>query len=112
MMRVAAEYTLKQTEERNHWPTDSVATSEVAEEDAVGGKSTGGGNQLCQAMLCVTPAETLALVLSHDVVVEITLHKHVRICRIGSVAATICRGGRVAAVHHPSVEIVQQETQV
>ncbi|MFH4974161.1 hypothetical protein AB6A40_000870 [Gnathostoma spinigerum] len=66
----------------------------------------------CQAVLCVTPADTVALVLTHDVVVEITLHKHVRICRIGGVAATICRGGRVAAVHHPYVEIVQQETQV
>ncbi|KAM3727093.1 Lipoxygenase 2, chloroplastic [Dirofilaria immitis] len=70
------------------------------------------GDSSCQAVLCVTPTDTLALVLSHDVVVEITLHKHIRICRIGGVAATICSGGRVAAVHHPSIEIVQQETQV
>uniref|UniRef100_A0A915PVH0 G-protein coupled receptors family 3 profile domain-containing protein n=1 Tax=Setaria digitata TaxID=48799 RepID=A0A915PVH0_9BILA len=69
------------------------------------------GDSSCQAVLCVTPTDTLALVLSHDVVVEITLHKHIRICRIGGVAATICSGGRVAAVHHPSIEIVQQETQ-
>ncbi|KAK6109612.1 hypothetical protein QQG55_36685 [Brugia pahangi] len=70
------------------------------------------GDSSCQAVLCVTPSDTLALVLSHDVVVEITLNKHIRICRIGGVAATICSGGRVAAIHHPSVEIVQQETQV
>ncbi|VBB27255.1 unnamed protein product [Acanthocheilonema viteae] len=70
------------------------------------------GDSSCQAVLCVTPSETLALVLSHDVVVEITLHKHIRICHIGGVAATICNGGRVAAVHHPSIEILQQETQV
>ncbi|VDN04529.1 unnamed protein product [Thelazia callipaeda] len=75
-------------------------------------KYTRKGDTPCQAVLCVTPSDTLALVLSHDVVVEITLHKHIRICRIGGVAATICRGGRVAAVHHPCVEIVQQETQV
>ncbi|VDK82917.1 unnamed protein product [Litomosoides sigmodontis] len=70
------------------------------------------GDSSCQAILCVTPSDTLAFVLSHDVVVEITLNKHIRVCRIGGVAATICNGGRVAAVHHPSVEIVQQETQV
>lgn len=70
------------------------------------------GDSSCQAVLCVTPSDTLALVLSHDVVVEITLHKHIRVCHIGGVAATICSGGRVAAVHHPSTEIVQQETQV
>ncbi|VDK65812.1 unnamed protein product [Onchocerca ochengi] len=70
------------------------------------------GNSPCQAVLCVTPTDTLALVLTHDVIVEITLYKHIRICRIGGVAATICNGGRVAAVHHPSIEIVQEETQV
>lgn len=65
-----------------------------------------------QAILCVTPADTIALVLSHDVIVEITLQKHVRLRQIAGVTATICRAGSVATVHHSSVHIVQQKTQV
>uniref|UniRef100_A0A183VF65 MMS1_N domain-containing protein n=1 Tax=Toxocara canis TaxID=6265 RepID=A0A183VF65_TOXCA len=65
-----------------------------------------------QAILCVTPVDTIALVLSHEVIVEITLNKHVRLSHGGALAATICRGGSVAAVHHPSLHIVQQKTQV
>ncbi|KAH7724851.1 hypothetical protein AAVH_07440 [Aphelenchoides avenae] len=63
-------------------------------------------------VLAVSPACTLALLLTRDIVVEITLQKQVRICKIGCCSASICRGGRVAAVHHPIVEIIQQEGQV
>lgn len=75
-------------------------------------KYTWGSDSSCQAIFCVTPSNMLALILSHDIVIEITLHKHIRIFRIGAVAATICSGGRAAAVHHPSIQIVQQETRV
>uniref|UniRef100_A0A914ZU47 Uncharacterized protein n=1 Tax=Parascaris univalens TaxID=6257 RepID=A0A914ZU47_PARUN len=75
-------------------------------------KMRGVRNAGVQAILCVTPADTIALVLSHDVIVEITLHKHVRLSQIDGVNAAICRAGSVATVHHSSVHIIQQKTLV
>jgi hypothetical protein len=60
----------------------------------------------------VTPLDTLAVVLSHSILVEISLQKNIRVCKIGAVAATIALGGRVAAIHHPAGEILQEEAYI
>lgn len=63
-------------------------------------------------LLCLTEDDIFAIMLTHGTIIEISLQKHVRICRVGRVAATICRGGRASAIHHPCLEFVQDEAEV
>lgn len=55
---------------------------------------------------------TLALILSHEVAVEISLDKNLRICHNGRLCGAVCGDGHVAAIQHQCMRIVQQQTEV
>ncbi|TKR95617.1 hypothetical protein L596_009759 [Steinernema carpocapsae] len=59
--------------------------------------------------VCINDLNHIVLVLTHDVSVEISANRQVRMCIDGKAACTMDEEGRLAGVHHPKVELIWAE---
>ncbi|KAK0402927.1 hypothetical protein QR680_016617 [Steinernema hermaphroditum] len=70
--------------------------------------SSADGKPIHLAM-CVNELNHIVLVLTHNVSVEISANRQVRMSIEGKAACTMDEEGRVASLHHPKVELIQDD---
>uniref|UniRef100_A0A1I7ZE06 WD_REPEATS_REGION domain-containing protein n=1 Tax=Steinernema glaseri TaxID=37863 RepID=A0A1I7ZE06_9BILA len=60
--------------------------------------------------MCIDELNHVVLVLTHDVSVEISANRQVRMCIQGKAACTMDEEGRATALHHPKIGLIQDGT--